>query len=651
MARITKKLIDSLIVSPKETLDSLPIDKIAKIIEKADKEYHANAQPLFSDAIYDFIKEYLKDKDATNKVLTKVGAQPKTKKTKLPYWMGSMDKIKADPKSLENFKQKFPGSYVVTDKLDGISALLHIKDDTVALYSRGDGAIGQDITNLLNFVGGIPNINDLFNFSRKYDNELAIRGELLITKKHFESKLKDKGANARNMVSGIVNAKVPDQTILKYVKFVAFSVLHPVQIKQSEQLKLLNSFGFQTVTFTVVKGDKMNVEDLSSILIDRRKKSSYEIDGLVVYHDEPHVQDIGKNPTYAFAFKSMLTMDSAEVMVTDVIWNVSKDGYLIPVVEFDPVKLSGVVVKRATGFNGEYIHSNNIGPGATIVVTRSGDVIPYIVRVLKATQPKMPSHSFKWTSTKKDIVLVAENKEQQMKVIENFFTKLDVPGVKAGTIKKMYMAGLDTLPKILSAQVQDIIAIDGFQEKSAHTIVDNIQQKLKSMSCIELMDASNAFGRGFGAKKLKMIVDKLPGIENNEYLPTVQELMAIDGVSNTTATAFIEGITAYRKFVKSTKITCKSQKRSDRNNTENITAKKLLFDEQQIVFTGFRNKSLQDYIEINGGKVTNTISKKVTILVTKDDNSISTKIDSARKLGIQVLSLGNFLRTYNIDIA
>lgn len=648
--RITKALIAKLQSNLKATLTSLSKDDVAYIVKKANEAYHAGTDPFISDDIFDEVKRYLITLDPTAPAAMDVGAAPITgKKVTLPYYMGSMDKIKTDDKALEKFTAKFPGSYLVTDKLDGISALLRVKDNVVTMYSRGDGTTGQDISHLLSHISGVPSHSALVTIASRFGGELCARGELIITKADFET-VKSRGANARNMVAGIVNAKKPDASIAKLVKFMAYTLIAPNTYTPSGAYEFLVSSGFNTAHNELIT--TMDFAILSNILVRRRNQSPFEVDGIVVSHNAIHALESGKNPTYAFAFKNIITQETAEVIVSNVEWNVSKDGYLVPVVEFEPVRLSGVMVKRASGFNGEFIHTNSIGPGARIIVTRSGDVIPYILQILvPASQPQMPEEQFLWTETRKDIYLENPNENAQMRLrqLENFFTKLDVPGMKAGTIGKLFNAGFDNLEKILSADVSDIAAIDGFQHKSAEKIVDAIKEKLAKLDCVDLMDASNAFGRGFGNKRLSTIVAAIPKITNDTYIPSKDELLAVEGVSVKTCEAFLKGLALYRKFKIDLGIKCtykKSKTETGESSQSGQSSQSRALASQVVVFTGFRNAALAKQIEVAGGEVGDTITKKTTILVAKDADKSTSKIKKAQENGVKVYSVEQFKSAY-----
>lgn len=650
--RITQKFIADLKTNPKNTIEKLTIEDLAYVVRKANEAYHSKAGPFMTDDTFDSVKEHLAKLDKSNKAVSDVGALPVVgKKVALPYYMGSMDKIKTEDRALESFQRKYTGSYVIADKLDGISALLHVKNDKITMYTRGDGTTGQDITHLIkSIVSSIPTSQHMLKLAASQPNkELTVRGELIITKADFET-VKTRGANARNMVAGIVNAKKPDAAIAKLVKFVAYTLIAPSEHQPSDAYKLLSAHGFNCVYHEVVPSS-ISFDTLSEILLARRDHSAFEVDGLVVSHNAPYPVEAGKNPSHTFAFKNIITQETVEVVVTNVEWNASKDGYLVPVVEFDAVQISGVMVKRASGFNGKYIQSNIIGPGARILVTRSGLVIPYILKVITpAVEAQMPKESFLWTETGTDIYLqdIGANKQVQKKELENFFTKLSIPGMKAGTVAKLFEAGLDSLDKIITAPVSKVSAIDGFQAKSAEKIVEAIKTKLASLGCVELMDASNAFGRGFGSKRLSAILTALPKISDDKSMPTVSELVQIDGVSDKTADAFLKGLPLYREFKKKLHIKCDEPKAKRQKVVSPTRAAKERFVNQVVVFTGFRDATLKEIIEAEGGEVGDSVTKRTTVLVAKDLAKATGKVEKAKQNNVIVYSLEEFKTKYLI---
>lgn len=134
-----------------------------------------------------------------------------------------------------------------------------------------------------------------------------------------------------------------------------------------------------------------------------------------------------------------MTHEEAEVIVKEVEWNASKDGFLKPTVHFDAVSLSGASIRKATGFNAGFIRDNKIGPGSRIVIIRSGDVIPHIIRVLTHTEPALPTElEYVWNDTQIDILLKnpEENNQTMLRIMVHFVSSLQMKGLAEGLLKK-----------------------------------------------------------------------------------------------------------------------------------------------------------------------------------------------------------------------
>ena len=561
----------------------------------------------------------------------RVGADEETK-VKLPYWMGSLDKIKDDENAIKNWKKKYNGSAIVSDKLDGISCLFYKNNDNIKIYTRGNGMEGQDISHLKNYIT-FPNVTE---------TKFAIRGELIISKTNWEL-IKDLGSNARNVVAGAIHSKILNKTLLNNIEFLAYDILFP-EMKIEDSFNYFTKNNIKSAYYKLLEFDDINLQTLSKHLESRRNNSDYEVDGIVIYNNKQHKLVNGKNPKYAFAFKSILTHEQAEVIVTDVEWNVSMHKYMKPIIKFNEVVISGVKIKQATGFNGKFINDNIIGPGSRLIIIRSGDVIPHVLKVLSVSsngKPKMPENNYKWTDTQIDIILDEEgkNKEQDIKSYTYFMSKLDVALVKESTIKKMYENGFDTLEKILKVKVDELVSLEGFQLKSATKIVENFE-KIKDAECDLLLDASNILGRGFALKKIKLVSDKYPLNKKAEILKlTVDDLLNIDGIGNVNAKQFVENIKKFYEFLDIIGYKCNKENKKEDIKDEN---KVEILKDKKIIFTGFRNKDWEKLITDSGGKVVTAISKTVDYLVVKNKTDKSSKIDKANELGIKILDMGEF---------
>lgn len=664
MIKITKTFIARLRKSPLDILKTLTEDEIASIVQYANHSYYNTHTPAFSDNLFDMIKDYLENLNSKHPILKHIGSTAESgKKEELPYFMGSLDKIKSDEKAVEKFKKDYPDSYMVSDKLDGNSALIYYTNGEMKLYSRGDGTVGQNISHLVPFVRNIVQL--------KQNKEITLRGELIISRNDFE-KVKDKGANARNMVAGLINSKVPDLEIAKLTQFVAYELISP-KLDPENQYRYMHSLGFKVAYNDKVSQSNLTIDELSSILLKRRERSEFEIDGIVIFHNKVHKR-VKDNPPYAFAFKSVLTMQKAEVIVSNVEWNMSKDGYLIPVVNFNPVALAGVTIRRAHGFNGKFINDNKIGPGSKIIIMRSGDVIPYITEILSQSEtgePQMPEVKYSWTKTGVDIMMDVsvqkDSDELKLKNLINFFDKIDVKGLSEGNIRKMYASGLKTVKQIFSASKEDLLKVDGFKSKMVENIAFSIQEKKKCLDCVLVMNASNMLGRGIGRRKIELIVSSIPSILTSRYMPSLSELQSLKGIEKTTADLFRSNLPRYFDFVDENDIQCmfdvlqtgepssdyviplEASKNIDKDGLISYSPKSYNFNGLKVVFTGFRNDILEQMIKSNGGNVSTSVSKSTTHVIRKDENDKeSSKVKKADELGVTVVNLSDFIKEHNI---
>lgn len=624
-------MYEKMINDPIETLKSLPIKQIVKLLEKADIAFFNSSNTLLPDDIYDMVKQYIRDIDPNNQYLKKVGAEIEINKEELPIYMGSLDKIKDSEANIVKWKNKYKGNYVISEKLDGISCLLYHDKNETKLLTRGNGYIGQNISHILPYLR-----IDV----TKLQEKIAIRGELIISRSNWNL-ISDIGANARNVVAGAVHTKTVNKDTISKIDFVAYDILYPRK-KLSESLEYVKMLDIPVVNHIVGGNDILNLENLSQLLAKWRKESLYEIDGIVIQHDEEHNVLSGKNPKHAFAFKTIITNEQAEVIVTDVEWNISKHRYLKPLIKFEEISLGGVKIKQATGFNAAFIKNNKIGPGSHIIIVRSGDVIPHVLTVLTPSsnnQPKMPSVSYDWTETNIDIFLKGDekNREHDINAFVHFMKTLDIDGVKDGVITKMYDAGFDTLKKIINISLDEIRLIPGFKDKSALKLYQSLQI-ISTSKCEKLLIASNVFGRGLGEKKLKLISDVYPfiGYDKTRSLNlSIDDLIKINGIAVTTADQFIKGIEKYFEFCEDIGIECK---KSNKEAINNQSSKFDIFKGKKVVFSGFRNKEYEDNITNSGGTITTALSKATNYLIVKEYNDSSAKIKKALEYGTIIMT-------------
>ncbi len=347
-----------------DILQTLNVEKTVKVIDFFADRYYNHGESLIPDEYYEFIRQHLQHLAPHHPILSRVGAAdgPKIvkKRVPLPFYMGSMDKIKPNKGSLDTWQLRFPGSTYITDKLDGISAML-VYDPSLAkteqkwqFYKRGEATEGENISYIINMINiaNRPNSEILAQkppSSLCHDDEIfAIRGELIMKRTAFAPLIESHGfKGARQLVNGLLNKKTydkPTRDLLKLVDFVVFEVVNPRRLTPSASLAELGRAGWRTVPGTPFLRP-LTIDILADKLAERKAITEYEMDGLVVYHDAIiHHAASGSNPEWAFAFKMILAEQIAPTTVIEVQWNASKDGFLKPTVVFEPVNIGGTTI-------------------------------------------------------------------------------------------------------------------------------------------------------------------------------------------------------------------------------------------------------------------------------------------------------------------
>jgi NAD-dependent DNA ligase len=650
--RITKALIESVKLNPSDAVKSLNDEDLEKLLRKLSDSYYNTDKPLVDDKVYDILYDLLKERDPTNKFLKESGAKIKVgrKKVELKYPMGSLTKIKPYEGDLDPFLNKFTGPYVISDKLDGVSAQIYkLPDGKIEMYTRGkgdeSGNIGEDISHLLEYIncGKIDNL----------DKGMSIRGELIIKRNDFD-KIKDLYKNIRNTVSGVVNSKTLDIKVAKLVNFVAYSILHP-DLNQVDQMNKLKDMKINLVEYKVLK--KLDEDILQDYLKDRRKKSDFDVDGIVVVDSSKTYKLKPGNPDNAFAFKMVLDDQFTIAEVVSVNWDYSMDSLCKPTVTIKPVELVGVTITNATAHNADFVRKNKLGPGAKIKIIRSGDVIPKIMEVVEpAKKESMPDVPYVWNETEVDIVLDYSKKIPQnildrvlVNVLVHFFSTLNIKYISEGILTKLVNSCYKSLNDIFKSIIDEddeLYEIDGIGEKLIVKIAKEIKTRLDNMELHTFMDASHMFGKGLGSRKFKEILNVYPNIMHDDSTKSdlKDKIINIDGFADLTAGRFVDNLKKFKKFC------------SDFNKVYDIShvltekeVKKVgnKFKDQVIVFTGVRDKDLEKKIENDGGKISSSVSKNTTMLIVSDNPDTGTdKYKKAKSLNITVMTISEFNKKY-----
>jgi len=610
-----------------------------------DIYYNTGNDTGFTDEQYDMLKDTLLTKDPN--YIAPIGAiiRETENRVQVPYHMGSMDKIRPDKKDdvvkFRKWLKKYNQSFLIEDKLDGVSCLIVVNNGEYKLYKRpGSDGYGSDITYLLPYIKSIP----------KNIKNIVVRGELIMNKVNFD-KYKQEYKNSRNMVSGLTSSKKIGKG-LKDIDFVAYEKIVENNTETPfEQLKQLKKLGFHIVNYELI--NDISIDDLSEFLGKFKLVSEYEIDGIIVQSNSVYERNSDGNPDYSFAFKMNIDSNIKETEVIGVEWNISKWGQLKPRIQVNPVQIGGVNIQYASGFYGKFIKDNGIGIGSIVKITRSNDVIPFIVEVVKKTEPSMPTIPYKWNDTGIDIYTEQEDEEISIKQTISFFSNLSIKFIGTSIVRKLYEAGFNSTFKIIGASIQQISNIEGLGKKSAERIYSNIRNRLESATLSDILGASGVFGFGISNKKVEKIIESIPNIlelpKTMSSDDILKKVKLVDGFSSKTASSIVDNLNKANEFINQlNKILPKNVENNiESKEVETNIESKSKINNYKIVCTGFRDPEFEREIMKKGGNILSAVSKNTDIVVVKDLNEKPTvKVSKAIQLGITIVQKDEFINKY-----
>ena len=367
-----------------------------------------------------------------------------------------------------------------------------------------------------------------------------------------------------------------------------------------------------------------------------------------------------------------------EARVVNVHYEASKDGYLKPKIEIEPIEVDGVTVTYATCFNAKYVLDNKIGLGTTIKLNRSGGVIPNILEVLtpadEAILPKLPKSEYEFNKTNTDFVLKnpETNETVLLKNITGFFKTLEVEGLGEGNVKKLIKANHNTIQQILALSKEDIESIDTFKDKMATKIYNSIQKQVKKSSLAKITSASNIFGRGFAEKRIQLILKAHPDIltttqttQTQEKVELITKIKSVEGLGEKTALQFVEALPLFQKFleesnilkIKSTDTKSKEKEESKSKSKEKPDKpdkpdKPQTLKDEIIVLSDFKgvNKTKKEFateLEELGATIEGGLTKKTTILIVGSKDVEKGKIKKAKsQANTKILTFEEFNNQY-----
>jgi len=662
--------IKNLLSDPIKYVEKLSTGKLVDLLKILSYKYFKTEGQLVPDDTYDILLDYLKLTDPNNEYLSNIGYKDKDD-VKLPYFMPSLNKIKPekmkDEKSMEKWKLKYSGPYVISDKLDGESGMIIKKGKLVDFYTRGDGEYGKKKSYILKYIEDGNYLERLKNIKCDF----VIRGELIMSKENY-NKIKNIYKTSRAAVVGMLSKKRSEMDkmseYLNLIKFVPYSLIDTKDNKSTGLEIISEKLCLKPVHYEVFEKITSNI--LIKHLKIRKNESEYDIDGIVIDDNNENYILTNKNPDNAFAFKIISKENVAKTEVVDVKWEISKDHYFVPVALVRPVTIEGKTIKKVTLKNFRYVKEKEIGPGSEILITFSGDVIPEILEVLKKSEIKYPIYPFVLNKSGVDIMLDVSKLDEEKfceevnsksleldnldsnirkiilaKRIAHFFKTIGSKNLSDSIAEKLVDKGYDNVIKILKADRDKIAQIDRLGEKSVDKIYENIFNALNESKLSSIMAACNVFKRGISKKKLEIVTENIPNILN--VVPDYNDLMKLKGFSHKTTSQFLENYDDFLEFFKELeKIDGLEFSRFYESDVAAIKiCKKGIFDGKKILFTGHRNGNIRNFIEENGGIIMNAFSNNINLLVYKEESNDS-KYENSLKAGIDMISMAKFIEKY-----
>ena len=656
----------------------MTIDEAAKRAEELrtrlnqwSREYYVEDKPTVEDYVYDkeyaelvAIEEQYPDLITSDSPTQRVGGKVLEGFEKVTHDIPlySLNDVfsKEELIAFDQRVQKAVGrvvDYCCELKIDGLSVSLRYEDGNfVRGATRGDGTVGENITENLKTVRSVP-------IKLKEPMNIEVRGECFMPKRSFvqlnqdrEAEGNDIFANPRNAAAGSLRQLDSKITAKRNLDTFLYTVADfgPMQAKtQYDALEELEKIGFHTNREKRLCHSIDEVWSYIEEYHDKRVDLPYEIDGIVIKVNEFSLQDqLGftiKAPRWAAAYK--FPPEEVETLIENIEWTVGRTGVVTPTAIMTPVRVAGTTVSRASLHNGDYIKLKDIRLKDTVLIYKAGDIIPEVSQVVLDKRPKdseeyqLPTHcpvcGSELVHLDEEVALRCINPKcpAQMKEGLNHFVSrnaMNIDGLGPRVLEQMYdkklVADVADLYKLTE---EELLTLDKIKEKSANNILTAIDNS-KDNSVERLI-----FGLGIrhvGAKAAKILAEHFGDLETlskSDY----ESIIALDTIGDIIADSVVtyfsnEEVHELMNELKQAGVNFeyKGLRNAQLQEVESP------FKEKTVVLTGkltrFTREEAKETIENLGGKVTGSVSKKTDIVVAGED--AGSKLTKAQELGIEV---------------
>jgi len=656
------------------------LKELAKLIDKHNHHYHNEDKPKITDAEYDnLVRENLElethypELKLRESISSKVGSKILNKFVKsshlspmhsLSNGFNEEDLIEFDErvKKFLNLNPKKNLEYICEPKIDGLSLNLTYKNgDLISAATRGDGKIGENVTNNIKNIKNIP-----LKLKGNFPELIEVRGEIYLTKSDFQKinaglKNKNKFSNPRNAAAGSLRQLDYDISRSRPLKFLAHGIGKSSKdfIQFDKFYENLEKFGILRNILNLKTSNLKSIYDFYKQVDSQRSALDYDIDGLVVklnsLSEQKRLGIVGKNPRWSIALK--FSAEKAKTLIKDIDFQVGRTGSITPVARLESVNIGGVIISNATLHNFDEIRKKNIQIGDVVEIQRAGDVIPQVLRVIKKNtnktkniEPpkKCPVCEGATYKEKNEAILRCTNTygcyAQKISQIIHFISKkaLNIDGFGEKQAKQFYDLKIITniVDIFLLEKNKNIIEnLEGWGSLSFANLISSIE-KSKTINLDKFIYSLGI--RFIGEINAELLAKEFKNIDNFVTLSDNTSVLAnIDGLGPKAISSIIE----YFSYSQNLSLIKKLSKILDIKNNI-ISNSKNFFNNKSIVFTGTLKSISRDeakhMAKEMGAKILSSVSKNTDYVIIGD--KAGSKEKKARELNLNILSENDFLK-------
>lgn len=663
--------------------DSAPLqqelERLRREIHYHNYRYHVLDAPVISDAEYDRLMERLKAIEADHpewitpeSPTQRAGSAPLDRFVKVRHPAPILSLANAfDANGVRAWMERIikvdervrTSSFVVEPKIDGLTVVLTYRNGVfVQGATRGDGEVGEDITANLRTVKALPLRIPVNSDGPRVPDYFVVRGEAFITLQDFDAlnrRLQDSGEktylNPRNTAAGSLRQLDPTLTASRPLTLYVYQIVAangPTPVTQWELLQYLKALGFPVAGEISLQPDLEAAIAACQAIGEKRDTLAYEVDGTVIKINDLNLAAelgfVGKDPRGAVAFK--FPAREVTTRLNGIGVNVGRTGVLTPYAILEPVEIGGVVVKQATLHNFDYIAEKDIRVGDRVMLKRAGDVIPYVIGPVTDARtgqewPYQPPETCPACDQPVEhfegevawYCVNAACPAQLVRNLEHFVSRgaMDIDGMGIKIVEQLAREGLvRDVADIYTLRRGDLLKLEGFAVKK----VDNLLQAIENSRQQPLARLINALGiRGVGEVMAADLTAHYSDLDSLSRA-TPDELQQIEGIGPNIAAAIVDWFAREQNQRLLAKLKAAGVWPSVAARAAAAAGNQPL---KGLVFVvtgtlpGFSRDGIKEYIQANGGKVTDSVSKKTSYLLVGE--APGSKLEKARELGVPIL--------------